>query len=743
MKLDANNAVTQINSTSGEVREFSIEVNPVAFSLLSQKLYKNPTLAVIRELLCNAYDAHVVAGTLDKPIEVGLPTSLSPEFSVTDYGTGLSDPDVMRLYTTFFASNKRDSNSTIGGFGLGSKSPFAVSDTFTVESRFNGVKSIYVATKDSGAPKLIRMASSPIDEPSGMTIRVPVASNFSYWQNETRTFASTFNHKIRGIGEYTFESEVEGNTFISGKCLFRNRHDTTYVRVGGTVCYPYSPNNLMFRGCLIEVPNGSLTISPTREELVLDDNTRTVMGNVEQGLLNLIKDEYTKRLGNLDALFDNPQEATLYAIEVAKNYIPSRVKNLVNNFATWGGKYLDSEYIPYKIADKFAASHVVSCYKVRISDGGVGTVTTVKPENWFSTTNSGGLYGVGEAYGEAGFKPDFPWFRNLRNKVVVQVPDADYDKVVTEYTQLYRKLRSIPELVKGGKTSCTINVVLLPESVINNMLSFFWLKDITKLPPNLVVNLSSLSDYQQPKRTVMGVAKSKVVFDDHYTLVGNMSNWINVEKIDYDVTKHPNGPLLYIGETYSSLTMEVKENAKQLAARLGKPILFLQKKALAMLEEADKNVVAAKWLDVSVAGNLLKAALANPLLKAGLTKRSDLFPDLEYFTQYYKDFQDKELSYYLHKLYTEYDNHSQIHYDAWRHNFRYVTSLEEAVELDKEVEKYRNTHRKLYQGELTRLLTPYLPYLKGVSKDGYGDDGKKSIVNTVNLVYNAVVKDKR
>ena len=116
---------------------YSIDATAKAFAILSDGLYSNKILAVVRELSTNAYDSHVAAGCPEKPFDVTLPTSLDHEFSIRDYGTGLSKENCMSLYTTCFRSDKTDSNDAVGCLGLGSKSPFAYTDQFMVESFHN------------------------------------------------------------------------------------------------------------------------------------------------------------------------------------------------------------------------------------------------------------------------------------------------------------------------------------------------------------------------------------------------------------------------------------------------------------------------------------------------------------------------------------------------------------------------------------------------------------------------------
>ncbi|MGH6957867.1 MAG: hypothetical protein ACREEW_14470, partial [Caulobacteraceae bacterium] len=94
------------------------------FSLLADKIYSDKPLAVVREITCNALDVHKLTGQT-RPFLVATPTDLDPSFSVRDFGTGLTHDEMVGLYTTFFDSTKQDTNDQVGGFGLGSKSPFA------------------------------------------------------------------------------------------------------------------------------------------------------------------------------------------------------------------------------------------------------------------------------------------------------------------------------------------------------------------------------------------------------------------------------------------------------------------------------------------------------------------------------------------------------------------------------------------------------------------------------------------
>lgn len=145
---------------AGVVSEFKIRASAKAFAILSSGLYSNKIRAVIRELSTNAVDSHVAAGKKTTPFDVHLPNTLEPHFSIRDYGTGLSDEQVNKIYTTYFESTKSDSNDYVGALGLGSKSPFSYTDNFTITAIKDGIKGVYTAfINGQGVPSIAKMAS--------------------------------------------------------------------------------------------------------------------------------------------------------------------------------------------------------------------------------------------------------------------------------------------------------------------------------------------------------------------------------------------------------------------------------------------------------------------------------------------------------------------------------------------------------------------------------------------------------
>ena len=176
--------------------QFTIAQTSKMFKILSDSLYSDKVMAVIRELSTNAYDAHIASGNKN-PFKVTLPTQANPNFTVRDYGTGLSQKDMEELYTTYGASNKNDSNDFVGCLGLGSKSPFAYTKSFSSTSYFNGKAYHYIAAMDeNGVPSLNLFGVTETNEPNGLEISFAVKQyDFSEFSNKAKRIFHYFKMK--------------------------------------------------------------------------------------------------------------------------------------------------------------------------------------------------------------------------------------------------------------------------------------------------------------------------------------------------------------------------------------------------------------------------------------------------------------------------------------------------------------------------------------------------------------------
>lgn len=169
-----DNVIKESHGLQGH-KTFTLKNSVKAFNILSDSLYMNKVLAVIRELSTNAFDGHIGAGTQHLPFDIHLPCDIEPFFYIRDYGTGLSHDQVLNLYTTYFDSTKTDSVDATGALGLGSKSPFSLTDDFSVTSFQDGVAKTYFAYKDDhGFPSISFVGETDTSEPNGMKVQFAV-----------------------------------------------------------------------------------------------------------------------------------------------------------------------------------------------------------------------------------------------------------------------------------------------------------------------------------------------------------------------------------------------------------------------------------------------------------------------------------------------------------------------------------------------------------------------------------------
>lgn len=162
-----------VATVAGKGDAFTIAATGKAFRILSDGLYSDKIRAVIRELSCNARDSHVAAKN-SAPWEMHLPTNDQPWFSITDYGTGMSDADVHAIYTRYFASTKTSSNDYVGQLGLGSKSPFSYTNEFFVTSRHKGIATQYRMYFDATDTPRVETVGSGFSSDSGVTVKFNV-----------------------------------------------------------------------------------------------------------------------------------------------------------------------------------------------------------------------------------------------------------------------------------------------------------------------------------------------------------------------------------------------------------------------------------------------------------------------------------------------------------------------------------------------------------------------------------------
>ena len=276
-------------------QEFTIQATAAAFETLTTKLYSNPILAVIRELSTNGNDAHILAGTTDKAMELHLPTDDNPFFKIRDFGPGMDEDTIFSIYTSFFCSTKTGDDSQTGYFGLGSKSPFAVSKNFTVKSYTDGTVKTYKMSSETGLPTCELLATETTSEPNGLEIKIDNLSNSYRWFREAKSLfkGTAFLPKLNFSDSDLEELLKERPRFLEDRIETVDDTDhyyskNAYVNVAG-VTFPIDLNSvskaeramdgLHISFINITAQKNDVTITPSREELHYDDKTVSFINN--------------------------------------------------------------------------------------------------------------------------------------------------------------------------------------------------------------------------------------------------------------------------------------------------------------------------------------------------------------------------------------------------------------------------------------------------------------------------------
>lgn len=297
------NETTSATASSNSTR-MSFDENSHVFLIdVLTNLYSNPELAVLREYTSNGLDSHTAAGQT-RPVELTMPTYENPTFVVKDYGLGMSRQELDEIYSRYGASTKRDSNTQIGGFGLGAKSALTITSTFTITSIKDGEKNVVVVAKDDdGVGSLNFLITEETDEPNGVEVAIPVRNVTKFNEESVNFFLGIDTNAILVNGEKVENSlynpekwtPVENlGWFDENNLMGSNGYNRYYnrqparVKVGPAI-YTLDNNtgNLFERydsmfstnahNIVIDLPIGSVDLTPSREGLRYSDKTVTAI----------------------------------------------------------------------------------------------------------------------------------------------------------------------------------------------------------------------------------------------------------------------------------------------------------------------------------------------------------------------------------------------------------------------------------------------------------------------------------
>lgn len=379
MKYQMNQHKAEFLGSVQSMGGFKIKASGKAFQALTGDLYSNCIGANIRELSCNAGDAHRdsdrINGTttqVNTPFDVHLPTELEPYFFVRDYGTGISHDNMENVYCVVFESTKDSSEDDIGCFGLGSKTPLSYNTkSFNVTSYQNGKERNYTSFfKEDGTPDIAYHGEQDTDEPDGLKVYIACRKeDIPAFKENAQKYLKHFQSPAANVLNPSFKFEKENVSIEGDGWRLLEGRDASYILMG-CVPYPLNMRNVV-QSCIeenktianelytvinscetkgmyleITVPIGYVSPQLSREALYYDERTSenilSAIKAVRDDLTQKVQDKLSE-LKSGDSYFKSCLDYT--------NYAERKFSFLSNNSIsgpTWEGD------IPVKYTDAFS-----------------------------------------------------------------------------------------------------------------------------------------------------------------------------------------------------------------------------------------------------------------------------------------------------------------------------------------------------------------------------------------------------
>lgn len=268
----------------GDIREFKTSIDPKNLefitTLLSSNLYSDPEQSFIREIVSNAWDSHVEAGTTDTPVIIRFKRGANGwEVAIRDFGTGLSPERFQEVYCNIGSSTKRESNEFIGGFGIGKYSSLACTNTVYITSYYEGTAFFYVMVKSGNTITTNLVMEKPTEEKNGVEVTIKNIPNIDPYRKALKYIVFFPNVYVDGIDNKVNNTKLKrfNNFAVASESI-----DTKILL--GNVLYPCNTKllstasrnflrNIEFSGIVIKFNVGEISITPNRESIIYSSDT--------------------------------------------------------------------------------------------------------------------------------------------------------------------------------------------------------------------------------------------------------------------------------------------------------------------------------------------------------------------------------------------------------------------------------------------------------------------------------------
>jgi hypothetical protein len=325
---------------------------------LSETIYSNKQLAVVRESLTNSIDEHIKF-KIERPVETGIRDNEGQyEFFARDFAEGLDEQMVREVFAMYGESSKTETNDLAGGFGVGTGALVSYNNSAIITSHYKGEKKVYSLVRGANEEGFLvghcyRIHVEPTDE-SGIEVCVPIKSeDVSKFSQEIRNFVHFSPHNIvanlEGIDiepyPVVLEETHEGIDFSLFEGASGHKNNLAILQMGG-VKYEYIelPEGFGVKAdhtLVINMPVGSMTIPLSREKFhdtPSNQNFKTKIVKfleqmTERDFAHLkskpLKDFIDENLGELHA--NKQVEGSIFKTRIANIY--PETSKLIGNLA--------------------------------------------------------------------------------------------------------------------------------------------------------------------------------------------------------------------------------------------------------------------------------------------------------------------------------------------------------------------------------------------------------------------------
>lgn len=350
MKQPASAVIEGIGSFSPDAQAVKMGIDPASLGkimMILTDLYPDPMMAVIREYSTNAWDAHVDAG-VTRPIEVTLPSAFNPFLKIRDFGTGMDEDTMVRVYSQYGVSTKDNENVSNGMFGIGGKSALTYAQQFTVVAVKNGIRLTALINRIGAEATMTIIDQRPTAESNGVEVSIPVK----------HSDANDFSRKAA----YLYSFWKPGTVLVNGRepakvalKMVTDKIGTTTslesdVIVMGNVPYKvgsrlYDHRNRWGRNnfqivAFVEI--GDVDIPPSREEIQMTPKSEVAIDRIKKNFVDRIQKTITDDIASAANHADAYQRYTKWAADYGQ-IVPSTLtyngdvlpRNFKFNYAQW------------------------------------------------------------------------------------------------------------------------------------------------------------------------------------------------------------------------------------------------------------------------------------------------------------------------------------------------------------------------------------------------------------------------